>query len=442
MIGLGVSGRAAARYLLSRGAIVLGADRKHETFRLSLEGKALLELGLTLVEEETLSIQSLLPLEAVIVSPGVSVQHPLVQEARRLQLEVMGEIQLGLLGVLQQPPQRQLVGITGTNGKTTTTLLVESILQRAGFLAKAVGNSGFALTQFLCDALPHDHLVVELSSYQLEGLALPVFRAGALLNITPDHLDRYPNMDAYAEAKFQLQDCLLPQAPFFVQERAWEDFGRKRVHPSIRIFGYTPRCWMWTDGQSVWVEGKKVLHWPNGGFSRPCHDVENAMAAFALCRGWGVTPQQFISGFLHSKKPPHRLEFVVEKQGVRYYDDSKGTNIDAVLRAVESIEGPIWLIAGGVDKGHPYTSWVPIFAGKVQKVLAIGQAAEKIEQDVGLSTPVEKCASLREAVEKASVEAVAGGAVLLSPGCSSFDMFVDYADRGRQFQQLVVGEVS
>lgn len=441
MIGLGVSGRAATSYLLSRGAIVFGSDRKHETFRISIEGKALLDRGLILIEEEYVSLQPFLPLQAVIVSPGVSAQHPLVQEAHHLQLEVVGEIQLGLLGVLQLP-QRQLVGITGTNGKTTTTLLVESILQNAGLLAKAVGNSGFALTQFLYDALPHDHLVVELSSYQLEGLALPVFRAGALLNITPDHLDRYPNMEAYAEAKFQLGRCLLPQAPFFVQERAWQEFGRKTTYPLVRIFGYTPRCWMWTDGQAVWMEGKKVFHWPNGGFSRPCHDVENAMAAFALCREWGVTSEQFISGLLQSKKPPHRLEFVVEKQGVRYYDDSKGTNIDAVLRAVESIKGPIWLIAGGVDKGHPYTSWAPIFAGKVQKVLAIGQAAEKIERDVGPSTPVEKCASLREAVEKASLEAVVGGAVLLSPGCASFDMFVDYVDRGRQFQQLVGGEVS
>jgi UDP-N-acetylmuramoylalanine--D-glutamate ligase len=194
---------------------------------------------------------------------------------------------------------------------------------------------------------------------------------------------------------------------------------------------------LYTDLHHLFFEGEKILSFPLETQGKISHDVENLMAAFALCRHFKVSPETFLKGFSTFKKPAHRIEFVDAIDGVSYYDDSKGTNIDAVIRAVQTIDEKIVLIAGGVDKGAAYTPWIEVFQGKVKGIYAIGQAAGKIQEQMSHAIPVTHCQTLEEAVLSASKIALEGEAVLLSPGCSSFDMFRDYAHRGEEFQRIV-----
>src|SRR4029077_14479995 len=204
-----------------------------------------------------------------------------------------------------------------------------------------------------------------------------------------------------------------------------------------RLYGYDKAAFISTDLSSVFSEGKKLFELPPALKNKKSHDLENLLAAFALCSDRGVLGETFLDAWLSFKKPPHRIEFVTEFQGVSYYDDSKGTNIDAVKRAVQSLEGPIILIAGGVDKCAPYTPWLEEFKNKVKLICAIGQAAAKIYEQLASHIPVMIFHSLDEAVHQATRFAQEGDNVLLSPGCSSFDMFKDYVHRGKEFQRIV-----
>lgn len=345
----------------------------------------------------------------VVVSPGVPPEHPLYQKALSLQIEVIGEAELALRSVKQSA-----VAITGTNGKTTVTLLTEHILKKAGIPARAVGNVGEPLS--MMRGSPEEVLVVELSSFQIETLRARVFDAAVLLNITPDHLDRYSDMRAYARAKCALEQCLKEGAPFFVQDGVLQEYGDLFTQPKKQM---------------------PVLTLPD----MPRHDRENALAAYALCRCFGVSEAPFLHALSTFQKPAHRIEFVSEIDGICYYDDSKGTNIDAVIQAVHAMRGAVILIVGGVDKGASYLPWAHSFKGRVKQILALGQAARKIAEELEPFFALQVVSSLREAVERARQIAVSGDAVLLSPGCSSYDMFRDYVQRGEEFKRYVKGSV-
>ncbi|KIC76652.1 UDP-N-acetylmuramoylalanine--D-glutamate ligase [Neochlamydia sp. TUME1] len=433
VIGLGLSGRAAASFLLKRQAYVWGVDDNLELLKNHQEIKDLITLGLVARHEaEKIEIQDF---DFIVVSPGVPPSNPHYIQARQADIEIFGEVELAAR-FINQP----LLAITGTNGKTTTTLLVAHVLNASGKAARALGNLGAPLTTEL-DALTvgaeEDILVAELSSFQLETLQSAVIDAGVVLNITPDHLDRYPDLQTYAATKLHLKDCLKPEGNLYVYEAVYNEYKKLLGDFKPLTYGYSSSCDFYLDPQLIYGEGQDPYPLPLAYQDVKNHDVENMLAAYALCKERGVNSEQFFNALSTFKKPAHRLEFVRSFKEIAYYDDSKGTNVDAVIRAVTSLKGEIILIAGGVDKGAAYTPWIKAFAGYVKYVFAIGQAAMKIKNDLSFSLPVEERSTLEAAIKDATALAKPGQVVLLSPGCSSFDMFRDYVHRGEEFKRIV-----
>lgn len=426
VIGLGLSGIAAAHFLIEQGAHVYGVDKNINTPEIAI----LQTMGMSVGVDTAFC--NLNAFDLVVVSPGIPQTHPLYQSAQKLGLEVIGEVELGCR-FIRQP----MVGITGTNGKTTVTLLVTHVLNYCGKSARALGNVGAPLTREITNASPDDILVVELSSYQLETLSCRVLDAAVILNVTPDHLDRYGIMEAYARAKFCIYNCLKQGVPLYVERETMKRFGVLFSNIPVKTYGYLQDDDISTDLTYLFINQKSTVALPYAYQGKKSHDLENVMAAYALCQGMGVTNDQFFLALESFKKPSHRIEFVCQRHGVSYYDDSKGTNIDAVIRAVEQMPGRVVLIAGGVDKGSAYTPWIKEFRQKVIGICAIGQAAEKIQRDLSHAIPVKIYGSLDEALVGAVGLAQTGDSVLLSPGCSSYDMFRDYVHRGNEFQRLV-----
>ena len=427
VIGLGISGKSAIKFLLHQGYKVFGVDSRD--LKEDVEIKKLKGLGVEISLEENMSLGPEFSL--VVTSPGVSSSHALVQEAKKLTIPIMGEAELAFKNI-----QGRAVAITGTNGKTTVTSLVEHVLKQAGRKAQSLGNIGSPLTEYAITPDLEKIVVAELSSYQLETLALPVFEAAVILNITPDHLDRYSDFTAYAEAKAQIQYCLKPGGDLYVDENAVAQFPSLFKKPFYTM-GVLESSFLRLKGVQVWEGAEYMFSLPEEYKELGVHDSLNAIAAWALCKRMGIFSSEFISGLTTFKKPSHRIEFIRTVSGVRYYDDSKGTNVDAVIRAVQSMKGTVTLIAGGVDKGSSYLPWKEAFQGRIRKMILIGEASFKIADELGLFFNVKIVDSLEEAVKESERCALFGECVLLSPGCSSFDMFRDYAHRGKEFQKFV-----
>ncbi|HEX4839374.1 MAG TPA: UDP-N-acetylmuramoyl-L-alanine--D-glutamate ligase [Rhabdochlamydiaceae bacterium] len=473
VIGLGKSGRAAYDLLVKDGHSVIGTDDNLDHLKkLSSEGIA------------TQADPRLEEFDLIVLSPGIPPTNRLYAKATELGKEITGEAELALRR-LHQP----CIAITGTNGKTTVTLLTEHILKSSGLKAKALGNVGTPLTSYLCTnnlknrefdkegpqnfcserativnrqgasenknyetnptqsktdsssclciGEPQEIMVVELSSFQLELMKTPVVDIGIILNITPDHLDRYSTMEEYAKAKCRLQDVMKGPGDFWVHQTVATEF-KSFLSSNYQTYGTGSACDCWTD-KTVLRSGEKIeTILPNRYRNLGEHESENVLAAWILCKKFGIESASFLAGLETFKKPAHRIEFVATLEGVDYFNDSKGTNIDATMKAVEAMTKEVILIAGGVDKGSSYEPWKKSFAGKVKQVLAIGQAAAKIAAELKPQFDVEIVATLQEAVEYARCQAKEGMSVLLSPGCSSYDMFEDYADRGDRFKKLVL----
>lgn len=432
VLGMGLSGRAASAFLIAQGHSVYGIDKDQKKLEDHRDIILLKSQGLQLAEDVDLS--KLSSFDLIIVSPGINPDHPILKAAEKIKIPTVGEMELGCRFF-----RNTALGITGTNGKTTVTQLTTHVLNHCHKKAKSLGNVGEPLTKELMEnqGVNNDIFVLELSSYQLETLYTPCLRAGVILNITPDHLDRYSSLEEYAQAKCHITRALLPQAPLFVAEQTWHVFGHLIKNAPVYLYGYHPSSHLYTDLKDVYLHGEKVFSLPPSLQNAKNHDTENILASFALCHNCGIDGKQFISAWETFKKPPHRIELFATHSGISFFDDSKGTNIDATIRAVESMNGPVHLIAGGVDKCFPYTSWVVSFKGKVKHVFAIGQAADKIKKDLSPHIEVSLCSSLSDATSRAIENAQNGDNILLSPGCSSFDMFRDYAHRGEEFQRIV-----
>lgn len=437
VLGLGKSGRAVVQFFLDVDIPVHGVDDNANLFDNNVDIASLQERGAFLYPSNAIDLASF---RFIVISPGIPHTHPIIVKALQLGVNIVGEIELAC-GFLKKSP---LLAITGTNGKTTVTLLVNHILNSCGLSAKALGNVGVPLIS----EVPHMQkiksiLVVELSSYQLETLSSSVIDAAIILNITPDHLDRYSSMEDYAKTKFRIGHCLKPEGVCYIEEKTLFRYKHLITQDLLpKSYGFSPNCDLYTDGRQVFINQLPVFELPEPYRHRKNHEVENLLAAYALCHRMGVTGDQFIKGLATFVKPPHRIEFVREYKGIKFFDDSKGTNIDAVIRAVETLydESPqakILLIAGGVDKGAPYAPWKDVFQKNVRAIYVIGQAAKKMKEELEQTFPVHICASLEEATRKAAQEAVQGEYVLLSPGCSSYDMFRDYAHRGEEFKKIV-----
>lgn len=451
IVGAARSGVAAARLLQAAGARVTVADRKTRDELASvlstLEGEP---VAVTVGPEYETALER--P-DLIVISPGVPYRLEALERARRRGVTVIGELELASR-FLKAP----ILAVTGTNGKSTTVTLIGKFLQESGKRAFVGGNLGTALSEAALkvyqagqaggrEADPYEALVVEVSSFQLETIAQFHPRIAAVLNITVDHMDRYDTVDEYVAAKARIFENQTA-GDYSLFNLDDERVSALAAKSRARVLGFsrTRSIGSGVDG-GTWLEGDRLVTTVTGQQQDVCriselrllglHNVENAMAAatFALLSGCPLdTIRRVLATFPGLE---HALEVVRDRRGVRFVNDSKGTNVDATLKALESIDQPIWLIAGGYDKGADFARLVPSIRQRVKRVILIGAAAPRIEAVLGDFGRIVHAGSLRDAVVLAAREAAPGDVVLLSPACASFDMFVDYQDRGRQFKALV-----
>ena len=436
VVGLGRSGVASALFLKGRGARVTVSDTKSED-QLRQEIPQLLDQGITVETgghgERTFQDQDL-----IVVSPGVPLDaQPLVQ-AQALGQPVIGEIELA-----SEFFSGSIVAITGSNGKTTTTSLTGEVLARGGLDTVVGGNIGTPAISLVSASGPQTVMVLEVSSFQLETIRSFHPKLAVILNVTPDHLDRHRTFAAYVSAKARIfenqtdQDFVLLNAddPTCVElaGRApapvyW--FSRKR-RLERGAFAIDGRIVFRSDG--VEEDIMPVAEIPLKG----SHNLENVLAAVSSGRLLGCEIEKIREAVRGFKAVEHRLEYVATVEGVDYYNDSKATNVDATIKALESFPANIHLILGGKDKGSDYRVLVPLIDERVKCVYTIGAAAEKIESQISSSATIVRSSTLERAVSQAAESARAGDVVLLAPACASFDQFENYEHRGRVFKALV-----
>ncbi len=421
VIGFGISGRSAAAFLLKEGCRVVAFDKKAAEYKLDPQNHFSENF-------ELLSDSGDPPFEGIsqaVLSPGIPLNHPMVQKFLARGVEVVGEIELAFRHL-----KNRCIGITGSNGKTTTVLLLAHCLNSAGKKARAVGNVGFSLTNYLIEADEKEILIVELSSFQIETLSSRCLEAAAILNITPNHLDRYPSMAEYAQAKAKIQTCFKNSGKLFVSKQVVENFKPLLNWDDLTVFDGGDAALSTIDQTLAPIPSERYIQ-----LGMP--ERENIRAAFAIASHLGVSEEEFLRGLKTFRKPPHRIEWVADLSGVSYYNDSKSSNIDSVMHAMALFTRPIVLIAGGVDKGASYSPWIESFKGKVKKIVAFGQASRKMEEELTGFYPFSRVQTLEEAVADAGRSAKQNDIVLLSPGCSSYDQFRNFEHRGEEFKRLV-----
>ena len=437
VVGLGRSGVASALFLQSHGAKVTVSDSKPQD-QLRQEIPVLLDHGIAVETgrhgERTFQNQDL-----IVVSPGVPVDAQPLAQARALGEQVIGEVELAA-AFLTGP----VVAITGSNGKTTTTTLVGEILAKAGFETLVGGNIGTPAISLVEKATPGTVTVLEVSSFQLETIHAFRPRVAVVLNVTPDHLDRHRTFEAYAAAKARVfenqqeQDFAVLNAddPTCVSMAAsikaqvfW--FDRKR-EVDQGAFVRQGTVHLRREGREH--EIMPVSEIPLKG----AHNVENVLAAICTAELMGSPPDVIRSAVREFKAVEHRLQYVATVRGVEYYNDSKATNVDATIKALESFPGKIHLILGGKDKGSDYTVLNGLLRERVKYVYTIGAAAEKIQKHIAGATKIVSSGTLDNAVTQSTANAQTGDIVLLAPACASFDQFQNYEHRGSVFKELVL----
>ena len=444
VLGLARSGVAAARLLQAVGASVTVADRKEErelSYALSHLDRRTLDVMVGVGYESALQ-----GAELVVISPGVPSGLEALTQARRQGVRVIGELELASW-FLKAP----ILAVTGTNGKSTTVTLTGLLLGQSGKRAFVGGNLGTPL----CDAalasyqagkgaaILYEYIVAEVSSFQLETIEQFHPRVAAVLNITPDHMDRYPSLDSYVNAKAGIFKNQTPEDFALLGIDDEQVAGlQNRVCAKLVSFSRTGPV-----SQGVYLDGNRVMAIIGSRKEEVCrreeirlpgsHNLSNAMAATTIGLLCGC-PADAIRHVLQSFTGlEHAIELVRERQGVRFVNDSKGTNVDATIKALESFEEPVLLIAGGRDKGGDFRKLQEPVRRRVKRLILIGEAASRIREALGDVGCVSQAATLNDAVVMAASEARSGDVVLLSPACASFDMFADYQDRGRQFKKLV-----
>jgi len=378
----------------------------------------------------------------IVISPGVPASNPLLEEARAKGVEVIGGLELACRFI-----KAPVIAVAGTNGKSTVTSLIGEILQGSGQSAFVGGNIGTPVVDYFLSETPASRCVLEVSSFQLESIAEFKPHIAVLLNITEDHLDRYSGFDEYSAVKFRIFDnqdrgdyAIVNASDEVI--RAGMLSGAARHGGAERIpFNCTTgvKTGLYEDGENIVFALHGVLEsYPMEGTGlKGAHNIENAMAAIAALRLSGVSPESVRRGLRSFKGLAHRMEFVRERGGVSYVNDSKGTNTGALLMALRSTPAPVVLIAGGRDKQGDYGLLTAEVTRKVKLLIAIGEAAPRLEESFSGIIKVKRASSMEEAVRIAADEAASGDTVLLSPACSSFDMFKDFKERGRAFEALV-----
>ncbi len=432
VLGLARTGREAAKFLVDQGAHVVVSDcRGKGELRSELDALGGMPIRYFLGGEEKHWMEGI---ETLVTSPGVPSDNPLLQEASRRGVDILSEIELAY-GFLKTP----LVVVTGTNGKTTTTTLLGDVVNRAGIRAFVGGNIGAPLISFVSENW--DWGVVEVSSFQLEWVNRFRPRIAMLLNLSEDHLDRYPSYEAYCEVKGRIFSAQEKQDMAILNRadpRVWA--FRKSLAAQVVSFGWdeVDEGVFAPSGEIVWRGKGSEEKFPLARVNlQGVHNVENLMAVVCAAKAMGIDAR-FIQQSMESFPGiEHRHEFVREKDGVRFYNDSKGTNVGAVSKSLASFTTPVILLAGGIDKGGDYRVLEQEVREKVKALILFGSAKEIIRRALGHLTQTVVVDDLESAVREAIGHAVSGDTVLLSPACSSFDMFENYEERGRVFKDLV-----
>jgi len=404
VVGLGKSGLAACRILLRRGDFVVATDSSPTPESLA----ALEEMKVPFSREFA-------DADLTVISPGVPPDLP--ELAGR---NVIGELELAFPYI-----HGPILGITGSNGKTTTTALTGHILQNCGIACQVGGNIGIAPAAMIETSRVDQWNVMELSSFQLETTRTFHPKIGVGLNVTPNHLDRHYSLENYAAAKSRM----------FVHQTNAEFKVLNAQDPICRSFAPV---------------GQGATHWFNvpttasgsGSYETKlpgAHNQENIDAAFVACSLAGAQPDAILAAIRTFPGVEHRLEFVRELRGIRFYNDSKATSVDATLKAIAALSGPLWIILGGKDKGSDYRPLIAPLENRARGVMLIGAAAEKIASHIGTALPLIQCGTLDVAIRDAFVKAQPGDTILLAPACASFDQFKSFEHRGETFKQIVLG---
>jgi UDP-N-acetylmuramoylalanine--D-glutamate ligase len=435
VVGLARTGVATSLFCARRGAMVTATDTRAE----SEIGEAVNSLRNAGVQLELGGHRenTFLQQELIIPSPGVPADAPLLQAARAKAITIWSEIELAY-----RFRQGKLIGITGSNGKTTTTSLVEHILHTASFPTILAGNIGTPLIACVEQMTPGTVTVVELSSFQLELVQSFRTDISVFLNLTPDHLDRHHTLEAYAKAKARIFENQgeIDFAVLNADDAATTPLAPTR--PRLYWFSRKQRAAQGAflrGGDIIFrSEGREEVVMPQTDVRLPgAHNLENALAAITAARLAGADASAIADGVRSFKGVEHRLEFVANINGVRYYNDSKATNVDAALKALDAFPGRILIILGGKDKGSDYAPLRTPLHAKAVLALLIGAAAEKIESQIAGSVAIERAETLPHALELAAQAAKPGDVVLLAPACASFDQFQNYEHRGHVFKELV-----
>lgn len=438
VVGTGVSGVAAIRLLAAKGAkpVVLEGNEKadREQIRAKIPESITYDLIIGNLPEEVMDT-----LDLAVLSPGVPTDLPFVIKLQDKKIPVWGEIELAYVC-----GKGRLAAITGTNGKTTTTALTGAIMREYYDSVFVVGNIGLPYTEYALEMKDSSVTVAEVSSFQLETIHSFRPEVSAILNITPDHLNRHHTMQCYIDTKARIaenqtkdQICVLN----------YEDSELKKLADKI------PADIFWFSSarpleRGIWLDGEDIIYKDTEEI-KICtihdmqllgvHNYENVMAAVAITMHMGVPVECISKAIAEFKAVEHRIEFVREVHGVKYYNDSKGTNPDAAIKAVQAMVTPTVVIGGGYDKQSSYEEWIDSFGDTVKCLVLLGATADKIEATARKAgfTNIIRVASLEEAVKVSAAQAQSGEAVLLSPACASWDMFKSYEQRGTLFKEYV-----
>ena len=422
------SGVAAARLLHSRGESVFVTDSGKTAASDELDA-----LGIPW-EGGQHTVARFLQADEIVVSPGVPLTIPPLQQARDKGVPIISELELA-----SRYLKGDIIAITGSNGKTTTTTLVGEILKAAGKTVQVGGNIGAAMCG-LVDSSTHATInVIEVSSFQLDAIVSFHPHVAALLNVTPDHLDRYADFAAYRRSKFRIFENQR-QTDIAVLNR--DDANvypppeglRPRQHFFSRTDGIADGAFRF--GGMLYLNGTAVMAASDVRL-RGEHNIENVLASMAITSNYAVPSSTLTSVISEFRGVEHRIEYVASVRGVTFFNDSKATNVDSAIKAVDSFDHNIILILGGTDKGAPYGPLIRAMQGKVKHVLLIGEASERIASAIDNRFPLTHMSSLEDAVREGAAIGEPGDIVLLSPACASFDMFENYEHRGRVFKKAV-----
>jgi UDP-N-acetylmuramoylalanine--D-glutamate ligase len=436
VVGLGKSGVASALFLKARGARVTVSDSKSEA-ELHEHIPVLLDNGIS-VETGGHGDRTFGQQDLIVISPGVPVNAPALDPARKQAIPIIGEVELA-----SQFLKGRLVAITGSNGKTTTTALAGDVVAAAGMKTLVGGNIGTPAISLVAESSDLSFTVLEISSFQLETIKNFHPQVAVVLNVTPDHLDRHGTFEVYWEAKRRIFDNQTSDdfAVLNADDAEAAKMG-KGLKAQLRWFSRKAEV-----DSGAFVRGDHILYADSRGECeimpladvplKGAHNVENVLAAVAIGMIVGAEPARIREAVRNFKAVEHRLEYVATINGVEFYNDSKATNVDATIKALESFPANIHIILGGKDKGSDYTVLRPLLQERVKRVYTIGAAAEKIESQIGDAAPITKAGTIDVAVRKAMEGSATGDVVVLAPACASFDQFTSYEHRGKVFKELV-----